>query len=203
LDTSFLLSADDYAYCLAAQPDGKILVAGSFQSIGGQFRSRIARVICDSPATQSLTYDGTNITWLRYGGSPMVWRTSFDTSTNGTDWVSLGAGVHIPNGWQPASVTLPPNSTIRARGFVTGGKNNGSGWFVETTRPAIQVDGFHPGPFSFKIIGSSSQVVALECSTNLVDWATLSTITLTNGSSYFSDPQWRNYPARFYRLRWP
>jgi hypothetical protein len=25
--------------------------------------------------------------------------------------------------------------------------------------------------------------------------------TLTGGSSYFSDPDWTNYPGRFYRLR--
>jgi len=31
----------------------------------------------------------------------------------------------------------------------------------------------------------------------------LATNTFTGGSSYFSDPQWTNYPARFYRLRAP
>ena len=25
----------------------------------------------------------------------------------------------------------------------------------------------------------------------------------TNFSSYFGDPRWTNYPARFYRLDWP
>ena len=29
------------------------------------------------------------------------------------------------------------------------------------------------------------------------------TITRTGGSSYFSDPDWTNYPSRFYRLRGP
>jgi len=27
--------------------------------------------------------------------------------------------------------------------------------------------------------------------------------TLTNGSFYFSDPQWANYSGRFYRIRSP
>jgi hypothetical protein len=31
----------------------------------------------------------------------------------------------------------------------------------------------------------------------------LSTNALVNGWSYFSDPQWANYPARFYRVRSP
>jgi len=34
-------------------------------------------------------------------------------------------------------------------------------------------------------------------------WAPVATNTLTGGASYFSDPQWRNYPARYYRLRSP
>ena len=35
------------------------------------------------------------------------------------------------------------------------------------------------------------------------DWAPLATNTLTGGSSHFSDPQWTNYPSRYYRLRSP
>jgi hypothetical protein len=31
----------------------------------------------------------------------------------------------------------------------------------------------------------------------------LQTCKLTNGSIYFSDPQWTNYPGRFYRIRSP
>ena len=34
-------------------------------------------------------------------------------------------------------------------------------------------------------------------------WTTLTNVTLTNGSFYFSDPQWTNYPARFYGLGFP
>jgi hypothetical protein len=29
------------------------------------------------------------------------------------------------------------------------------------------------------------------------------TNTLTDGWFYFSDPQWKNYPARLYRIRSP
>jgi hypothetical protein len=31
-------------------------------------------------------------------------------------------------------------------------------------------------------------------------WTSVATNTLAGGSSYFSDPQWTNYPGRFYRL---
>jgi hypothetical protein len=47
--------------------------------------------------------------------------------------------------------------------------------------------------------------VGVDACTNLANptWSPLATTTLTSGSAYFSDPQWTNYPARFYRLRWP
>jgi hypothetical protein len=45
----------------------------------------------------------------------------------------------------------------------------------------------------------------VEASTNLTSqvWTPLQTVTLTNGSYYFSDPQWTNYPCRFYSLGFP
>jgi hypothetical protein len=45
----------------------------------------------------------------------------------------------------------------------------------------------------------------VETSTSLADpiWTPVGTNTLTSGSAYFSDPQWTNYPARFYRIRLP
>ncbi len=34
-------------------------------------------------------------------------------------------------------------------------------------------------------------------------WSPVATNTLTDGTSYFSDPYWTNYPSRFYRFRCP
>ena len=49
----------------------------------------------------------------------------------------------------------------------------------------------------------TGQTVVVETCTNLANpaWSPVATKTLTGNSSYFSDPQWSNYPARFYRLR--
>ena len=59
--------------------------------------------------------------------------------------------------------------------------------------------------FGFTISWATNIPVVVEASTNLANpiWSPLATNTLTSGSSYFSDPQWTNYPARFYRLRSP
>jgi hypothetical protein len=59
--------------------------------------------------------------------------------------------------------------------------------------------------FGFNISWASGMVVVVEASTDLANpaWAPLQTNTLTGDSLYFSDSQWTNYPARFYRLRSP
>jgi hypothetical protein len=43
----------------------------------------------------------------------------------------------------------------------------------------------------------------VEASTNLHDWQPVQTNTLIGGLTAFIDPQWTNYPGRFYRLRSP
>lgn len=57
--------------------------------------------------------------------------------------------------------------------------------------------------FGFNISWADDQTVVVEACTNLSnpDWQPVQTNTLTTGSAWFSDPQWTNYPGRFYRLR--
>jgi uncharacterized delta-60 repeat protein len=69
---------------------------------------------------------------LRGGPSPEVWRTTFESSTNATNWVFLGDASRIAGGWELAGQTLPPGSRIRARGFTSGGGFTASSWFAET-----------------------------------------------------------------------
>jgi len=65
--------------------------------------------------------------------------------------------------------------------------------------------GFKTNRFGFNITGTTNIPIVVETGTNLTSgvWTPLLTATLTNGSIYFSDPQWTNYPGRFYRLRSP
>ncbi|MGO9199783.1 MAG: leucine-rich repeat domain-containing protein [Limisphaerales bacterium] len=59
--------------------------------------------------------------------------------------------------------------------------------------------------FGFNITGTPDLVVVVEAATDLANptWSPVATKTLASGSAYFSDPEWTNYPARFYRLRSP
>jgi hypothetical protein len=63
--------------------------------------------------------------------------------------------------------------------------------------------GVRNNQFGFNINWTSGQTVVVEACTNLSNpvWLPVSTNTLVNGSSYFSDPQPANLPGRFYRLR--
>ena len=71
--------------------------------------------------------------------------------------------------------------------------------------PQAQNLGVQANEFGFNITGTSDLVIVVEACTDLAnpDWSPVGTNTLTGGSSYFSDPQWTNYPARFYRFRSP
>lgn len=59
--------------------------------------------------------------------------------------------------------------------------------------------------FGFTISWATNAAVVVEATTNMFtpEWVSLSTNTLVNGASYFSDPQPANLPARIYRLRSP
>jgi len=58
--------------------------------------------------------------------------------------------------------------------------------------------------FGFNIAGTENIPIVVEASTNFGGgWVQLQSLKLTNGSFYFSDPQWTNYPGRYYRLRSP
>ena len=65
--------------------------------------------------------------------------------------------------------------------------------------------GIKSNKFGFNITGSGNLVFVVEACTNFANpiWLPVSTNTLTGGAAYFSDPQWTNYPGRFYRLRSP
>ena len=56
--------------------------------------------------------------------------------------------------------------------------------------------------FGFTISWATNISVMVEAATNLANpvWIPLSTNLLTGGTSYFSDPQWKKYPVRFYRI---
>jgi hypothetical protein len=65
--------------------------------------------------------------------------------------------------------------------------------------------GVQSNGFGFTVAWATNLSVVVEACTDVANpsWSAISTNTLVNGTNYFCDPGWTNYPVRFYRIRWP
>ena len=91
---------------------------------------------------------------------------------------------------------------------TTGWTSTFGGWPTALWNPQLHTpdpgSGIRTNGFGLTLTGTTNLPVVVEACTNLDGvWTSLFTGTLTNGSIYFSDPQWTNYPGRFYRVRSP
>jgi uncharacterized delta-60 repeat protein len=216
LDPTFPLTSDHVEH-LAIQADGALLsLRLQSEPSGGVTNTIIQRRTNSGPATETLTYRDSRITWLRGGTSPEVWRTRFSYSLNGADWIDLGPGTRVPGGWQLDGISVPPASTLRARGYVlniTGRptQTGSSAWHVESRRfipaegPTILLEQGSPGCGTgrtvFKYCGSPGKTVVIEASTDLRHWMGIHTNIADSASLQFEDPESATLPTRFYRVR--
>jgi hypothetical protein len=65
--------------------------------------------------------------------------------------------------------------------------------------------GLRGGEFGFDISGNNNLSFSVEASTSLSapQWRQVSTLTLSGASTYFTDPDWKLYSNRFYRVNFP
>ena len=185
------------------------------------FCSRLAAIIVDTNNPAYLSLDGVmfskdQTTLIQYPGGRAGSYTVPNSVTNlgnGAFDACVGlTGVYFQDnapglGWsvfyadELATVYFLPGTTGWGPQF---GELSTALW-----RPQIQTSdnrfGVRSNQFGFDIAWASGMTVVVEASGNLAnhDWTPVQTNTLTGPSSYFSDPQWTNYPSRFYRLRWP
>jgi hypothetical protein len=112
------------------------------------------------------------------GERPLMGANVFYSSTNATVYYLPGTGAW--NQWPS-----PPLAVL---------------WNPAPLNPAVQAD-----QLGFAITGTPNIPIVVEATTGLVsaNWTALQTCTLTNGSIYFSDPDWTKHPARLYRIRSP
>ena len=195
-------------FSLALQADGRMLVAGAFSKMREVNRDTLGRLITE-PATQKLSLTSSNVTWLRGGTSPEVSRVWFECSSSGTNWTYLGDGTRMPGGWRLTDISIATNAFIRARGFVTGGRFNGSCWLVESVGP-VSIPVFargdcrvasQCGQFACDLNGTSGSTVVIDSSTDLLNWLPVSTNMLNSGPFRFSDSVPADSAQRFYRAR--
>src|SRR5262249_24093680 len=115
---------------IALEADGKILVGGQFDGIGGQARSGFARLANDTAAIPNLAVTATSVTWARSGAAPELSRVSFERSNDGINYTFLGNGTRVgtSSDFALAGQNLPVQQSlyIRARGIYPGGVQNAS-----------------------------------------------------------------------------
>jgi hypothetical protein len=98
------------------------------------------------------------------------------------------------------------NTTVYYLPGTTGWTSTFEGRPAVLWNPMIQVTdasfGVRAHGFGFNIAGTKNIPLVVEASANLATraWVPLRTFTLTNGLVSFSDTEWTNYPARFYRV---
>lgn len=125
---------------LAIQGDGKLLAAGFFWKLAGLDRENIARLSNPDPVFDQMTIqaDGTRLSWLRGGAAPAFHRVTFEHSSDGQSFTSLGQGSFNPteNHWELDDLNLPlgQNGWIRARGHYGTGNRNGSESLLDSVR---------------------------------------------------------------------
>jgi len=70
---------------------------------------------------------------------------------------------------------------------------------------SLSVPSISENQFGFSISGANGQEVVVEAKDSLTNsvWVPLQTNTLGDAALHFGDPQWTNYPARYYRVRLP
>ena len=101
------------------------------------------------------------------------------------------------------------NATIYYLPETAGWGTTFAGRPAKLWNPLIQSSGpdfgVRTNGFGFAITGTPNIPILVEACTSLpsASWISLKTCTLTNGSVYFSDPDWTDYSARFYRIRSP
>jgi uncharacterized delta-60 repeat protein len=136
---------------LALRPDGKVLVGGFFHYLDGQSRPGLGRLNNPDANRRTLIASGSTVLWQLSGSCPQPSWVTFQTSSDGTNWVQLGQGRSLSGGWQLANAAIPLRTYVRAQGLVSSGYYNGSSWFMQDTvataaaeRPRLTIGS--PGP---------------------------------------------------------
>ena len=123
----------------------------------------------------------------------------------GYQW--LRGGVPIPGASDP-TLSFPSAQVTDAGAYTVvvtnacGTVNSAVATLTVALPPRLSTGaGFAGNGFSFLLEGQVGLLCAIEKSTNLVDWAVFSTMTLSNSPLSVVDPSASNAPATFYRVQ--
>ncbi len=140
LDTVFNPNANTTASSVSLQPDGKILLGGSFTTLqpngapSATARNFFARLNNDIVFQNLTAPDTSQVLWSRGGAAPELLQTTFELSTDGgSSWTLLGNGTRAgtTSNWQLTGLSLPASAQLRARGRATNGSHDSGASLIE------------------------------------------------------------------------
>ncbi len=116
VNADFTMNANDTITAVSLQTDGKILVGGNFTTIGGQTRSKFARIANQFFATETFTrLTAHQFLWETGGTAPEIQRVTIEKSSDGVNYTFV-ANATRTNSWYFNGLDLAGNF-IRLRGF--------------------------------------------------------------------------------------
>ncbi|MGO8678610.1 MAG: leucine-rich repeat domain-containing protein [Limisphaerales bacterium] len=210
-----------FAYCTAL---GNVAVPAGVTHIGaGPFGgcSRMAAIVVDTnnpdyTSLDGVLFDKTRTTLIQYPAGKAGTYTVPNTTTNIGELAFASCtnltGVYFQRdapGFDSEAFAGDIELTVYYLPGTTGWSTNFAGCPTALWNPQVKAGdasfGVKNNQFGFSITATNSLTVMVEASTNLANpaWSPLQTLTLTNGSAYFNDPQRTSYPTRFYRLTMP
>ena len=181
---------------------GKVKIGNSVTSIGN-----FAFKNCTYLTNLTIGNNVTNI------GAYAFWQCDYLTTA-----YFLGNAPSVNSGPGSADTTVFQDDAYGQLGMVfylpgtTGWGSTFGGWHTHLwyqPNPMIMGSGYGLGAtsngFAFTISWATNVPVVVEVCTNLANpvWKPVTTNALVNGTNHFSDPDWTNYPGRFYRVRSP
>lgn len=119
VDPNYNPNVDQTVNAMAIDTGGKTYLGGSFASVGGLARSGLARVTATGISTSTITTNSllNSFTWTLTGEVPELNAVIFQTSADGLNFNTVGAGTRVGTGnsWTISGVTNVPNGVIYVR----------------------------------------------------------------------------------------
>jgi uncharacterized delta-60 repeat protein len=121
------------------QRDGKVVLGGSFTTVGATTRQAFAVLSNDIAAVADLTVSQASASWTLSGAAPQPALTSFESSNDNVNYSLPGAGTFGGGSWTLSGLSLPAgqNVYLRARGYYGDAYQSGSSSLIEFVRNAF------------------------------------------------------------------
>jgi hypothetical protein len=217
LDTSFLTITDGNVDAFAIQPDGTVLIGGGFSTVNGQIRHRIARLnpngSLDGSFQNGMAGADDYVACVAYDRSGKVLIGGQFATVNGVARPGVARlntnGILDTNFFADVDsyiefMLVQPDSRVIIEGSnvstVDGRSRNRIARLQGSSAPILGPLSISAGLFSFDVAAIAGNSYGVEASTNLADWALLSSTNASADNFTFQDPGVMQFPRRFFRV---